>query len=174
MHLGDHCCHYDLYYLYHFDDLTMEVRRTYAGVTMNDFEFHENWANHFGDHVPLIDYDDVVMVVIPIGDDAHDCNDCAVIHVAIAVTANATDVGRLFLISATYIHAPHAHNHFQCRVHVWCRALGNRLDSMPLWNSKHFIIISFFLVFFRKMGRQIGASFLNFSIHTVAVQCWVD
>lgn len=125
MHLGDHCCHCDLYYLYHFDDSTMEVRQTYAGVMTNDFDFHGNLANHCDAHghdrVQSNDYDGamVVMVVLPNGDDAHaDCNDCAAMHVVIVAIVYAIDVGRFSLMRATHNHDHHVQNHFQFLVRV--------------------------------------------------------
>lgn len=126
MHLGDHCCHCDLYYLYRFDgsSSTMEVRQTCADVTMNDFDFHGNLANHCDahghDHVQSIDYDGamVVKVVLPNGDDAHvDCNDCAVMHV-IAAIVYAIGVGRFSLLRATHNRDRRDQNHCQFHVHV--------------------------------------------------------
>lgn len=126
MHLGDHCCHCDLYYLYRFDDSsTMEVRRTYADVKMNDSDFHGNLANHFyahgHDRDPSIDYDGamVVTVVLPNGDDAHvDCNDCAVMHVVIVAIVFAADVWRFSSMRATHNHDRHGRSHVQFHVHV--------------------------------------------------------
>lgn len=127
MHSGDHCCHCDLYYLYHSDDSMMEARQTYADVTMNDLDFHGNLANHCDahghDHVQSTDCDDdatMVMVVLPNDDDAihADCNDCAAMHVAIVAIVSAIDAGHSSLLPATHNHDHLVQNHLQFHVHV--------------------------------------------------------
>lgn len=55
-------------------------------------------------------------MVLPNGDDVHaDCNDCAVMHVAIVAIVFAIDVERF---SSTHNHDHHVQNHFQFLVHV--------------------------------------------------------
>lgn len=139
-HWGDHCCRCDSYYLYHFDDLMMEVRRTCADETMSDFDYHESWANRFDAHgcdrVQSIDCDDLAMKVTQNGDDAHDYNGCAVKRVATAAVASVIDGVRLSSILASHSRVPHAQNHCRSLVHVWCHALANQLGLMPLCESK--------------------------------------
>lgn len=100
----------------------MAVRRTCAGVMMNDFGYCESLTDHYDAHddvrhVQSIDYDDSVTVVSRNGDAAHDCNDCAVKRVEIVAIVSVIVVGRLSSMVA-HSHVPHDQIHGRCRVRV--------------------------------------------------------
>lgn len=126
MHSGDHCCHCDLYYLYHFDDSMMEVKQTYADVMMNDFDFRGNLVNrydaHGHDRVQLIDCGGATMVMaaLPNGDDVShvDCSDLAAMHVVFAAIVSAIDAEHFFSMQASHNRDRLVRNHLWCRVRV--------------------------------------------------------
>lgn len=107
MRLGDHCCRCDLCYLYHFDDLTMEVSRTCGDETMSDFGFRGSSANRFDarDHVPSTGCGGLAMEVKQIGHDAHGRSDCAVKR-AVTVATVSVAVGEPLSLSMLGIPVP--------------------------------------------------------------------